>query len=79
MTCEVNVHCTRWISQNSVTCMALVSLSALMHFSARSFWKSSRSVFQCAGRGSLKECGIVGKKEKEGEKERVKERQHHHP
>ena len=53
-----------WITQLLITCMALVSLSALMHFSARSFWKSSRSVFQCAGRGSLKECGGSGKKGK---------------
>ena len=35
------------------TCILLVSLSARMHFRTIIFWKSSRSVFQWPGRGSL--------------------------
>ena len=37
------------------TCMELVSLSARIHFKTSIFWKSSKSVFQCPGSGSL--CG----------------------
>lgn len=38
---------------NSCTCIALVTLSALKHFNARSFWNESRSVFHGSGNGSL--------------------------
>lgn len=38
----------------SRTCIALVTLSARKHFSTRSFWKASRSVFHGSGNGSLR-------------------------
>ena len=37
------------------TCIELVSLSARMHFNTSIFWKSSKSLSQCPGSGSL--CG----------------------
>ena len=45
-------HYNGWIIQNC-TCMELVSLSARIHFKTSIFWKSSKSVFQCPGSGSL--------------------------
>ena len=42
-----------WMNNTNCTCMELVSLSARIHFKTSIFWKSSKSVFQCPGSGSL--------------------------